>query len=102
MRDAARNVTPARLTREAVRMGFRDKMREAAAEKEAENAQEAWDAGSRAFVCRVAAMTSNNPKGVTTTLDAILAIGWQLHSTAAAFNTTGLNTEVLFFTFLRP
>jgi len=83
-------------------MGFKDRMREIAAEMEAETAQRVWDSGQRGYVWRAIAFNDNTPQSMTMTLDAILAVGWQLHSTAAASNTTGPNSEVVFFTFVRP
>jgi hypothetical protein len=82
-------------------MGLRDKSRQAVAEKRAAKAQEAWEQGRRGYVLRVQALSSNKDETLTPILDEVLAIGWQLQSTAAVFNSTGINTEVVFFTFIR-
>lgn len=83
-------------------MGMLKKGREAAAEKVADDAREAWDAGELAYVARVEAFTSNAGGRLSPIVSAILRIGWQLHSTAVVMNTSGINTEVVFFTFVRP
>lgn len=48
-----------------------------------EQATDAWNAGSRAFVWLAAGQLRKDIGGVyTQTLDAILELGWRLHSTA--------------------
>ena len=82
-------------------MGFKDKNRQAVAEKRAEKAQEAWDAGRRGYVLVAPALTGASEGALTALLDEHLAIGWKLHSTAAYQATGGLNSEKVVFTFLR-
>jgi hypothetical protein len=67
-----------------------------------DKAQDAWDAGKRCYIFRSMAMSILKPEGLNDAVDAMLRMGWDLHSTALVFNTTGLNSEQAMFTFLRP
>ena len=63
-----------------------------------ERAQRAWDDGSRGFVMRVESLRDQD--AMSAALDAALAVGWELRATAAI--TTSINTQVMFFIFVRP
>lgn len=82
-------------------MGLVKKTREAVADSTAEEARQAWEQGDLAYVVRLEAMSSNRAGRINPIVNAVMRVGWKLHSTAAVFNTVGLNTEVVFFTFTR-
>ena len=65
-------------------------------------AQAAWDEGLRCFIYKASAFTVLKDESLTVTVDAILGVGWHLHSTALVYNQSGLKGEQAMFTFLRP
>ena len=62
-----------------------------------ERAQKAWDEGRRGFVLRTESLRDEG--AMSSALDEALAVGWELRATAAI--TTSINTQVMFFTFVR-
>jgi len=62
----------------------------------------AWQQGRRSFVYRQTALSGLNEGGLNDVVDGLLEIGWELKDTSLAFNTVGLNTEVIVMVFLRP
>ena len=66
-----------------------------------EAARESWDAGQLAHIYRPSALVELNGPGLSHAVDAIIRIGWHLHSTAMGARTVGPNAQQAMFVFLR-
>lgn len=79
-------------------MGIRDALREAGKHP----AQRAWDGGLLAYVHRTGTVVSatKNADNLTNQIDAVLRIGWKLHSHSVTLDQRE-HTENLVFVFLR-
>jgi len=82
-------------------MGLIKQSREARADKAGERAQAAWDEGLAAYVHKFQAMGALSDDAMSRAVSEILAVGWRLHSSTAVFNTVGINTTELYYTFTR-
>lgn len=67
-----------------------------------EAARASWDAGRRAHVYIASALARLEADGVSEALDAIMGIGWTLHSSAIGMSTVGPNSQQTMFVFVRP
>jgi hypothetical protein len=82
-------------------MGLIKQSREARADKAGERARAAWDEGLACYIHKFQAMGALSDDALSRAVSEILELGWRLHSTAAVFNTVGINTTEMYFTFLR-
>jgi len=68
----------------------------------AKSARARWNAGAQFHVYRQTAASYLNAPVLADALDAIAAVGWDLHSQSSHMNTVALNEEVVIYTFVRP
>jgi hypothetical protein len=84
-------------------MGIFKEIGNAVRNDDIKRARTAWDDGQLCFVYKPSALGSLDEDGLNHVIDGMLRVGWELRSTALAFNAAGgLDMEKGMFTFVRP